>query len=75
MAKLNWEIHHPDYGRQGIIVANTRANAIAIAEANHLAQQGIWGPYVQHCYPIPAFTAKKVPKVDVHPFDFAFYFS
>lgn len=35
MAKLNWEIHSP-YGHQFDVVANTRATAIAIAEAKYL---------------------------------------
>lgn len=68
MAKLNWEISRPDYGRQGIIVANTRANAIAIAEAEHLKQQRNW----EHCNPIPAFTAKKVAEMNGSHFLFSF---
>ena len=65
-------IIHPDYGRHGVIVANTRANAIAIAEAEHLKQQRNWSPDLEHCSPSPAFTAKKVAEMNGSHFLFSF---
>ena len=69
MAKLNWAISNPDYGYQFDVVANTRADAIAKAEAMYLADNNWQREYigtldddgVAFAFPsIPAYTAKKL---------------
>lgn len=70
MAKLTWEISREGYGVQFEVVANTRSNAIANAEARFLfdtawedevvgqvADDGV----VITRSPIPEFKAKKLP--------------
>ena len=69
MAKINWQISQEDYGPQFEVVANTRADAIAIAEAGFLeltaCQAELVGsfnddgtPFTRS--PVPTFTAKKL---------------
>lgn len=69
MAKLHWAIINPDYGHQFDVVANTRADAIAQAEAKYLADNAWEDDVVGEIdddgviitrSPIPAYTAKKL---------------
>ena len=71
MAKIKWNIVDPDYGSQGIIVASTRIDAIALAEANHQRRNNSYGEFNPKT-PIPAFTAIKVTQVTPRHFDFFF---
>lgn len=71
MRKIKWDIQHPEFGSQGVIVANTRLDAIAKAQANHLAQNASYGEFNPHT-PIPAFTAIKVINLTGRHFDFDF---
>ena len=69
MAKLTWEIHRAEYGYQGEVVANTRAQALAIAESEWLKATDYENDLVGEPdddgviftrSPIPHFTAKKI---------------
>ena len=71
MAKITWEISREGYGFQVAVVANTRADAIASAEAQWL-QERDWETELVGTLnddgtvfarsPVPVFTAKKVCK-------------
>ena len=69
MAKLKWEIYRAGYGHQGDVVANTRLQAVAIAESewlkatdyeNELVGQQDEDGVIFTRSPIPEFTAKKI---------------
>ena len=65
MAKLNWEIHQPEYGYQFNVVANTRSDAIAAAQAKYLADTDWQRELVERetgfvRSPIPDYVAVKV---------------
>ena len=69
MAKLNWQISNDGFGPQFEVVANTRADAIAAAEARYLSERRDDYAYYTERYgdwdvvdssPIPTFTAKRI---------------
>ena len=71
MAKITWEIFREGYGAQCEIVANTRSDAIAKAEAQYLADTDFETELVGVLNddgtvfarsPVPTFTAKKALK-------------
>lgn len=69
MAKITWEIHRAEYGYQFEVVANTRSQAVAIAEGewlkatdyeNELVGEPDEDGVIFTRSPIPQFTAKKI---------------
>lgn len=77
MAKLNWTISRPGYGPQFDVEANTRADAIAIAESMWLADSAWEAEYVGKVdeddgsvfkrSPIPDYVATKVGRAPKRP--------